>query len=119
MRHLRCRCQAGLFETANADLAGVTRQSERDGWVMALVPSADRSDGCLRYHAAREAGRRASSVNMVGTRNKDRNVDELSPPTTASASGRFEAVAGSSPSAVGKSPMMVAKLVIMMGMNRT
>ena len=42
----------------------------------------------------------------------------MSPPTTVSASGWFASVPRSSPVAVGTSPMIVARLVIAIGMNR-
>src|SRR5690606_12123815 len=62
--------------------------------------------------------RRARYENITGTTNRDSSVDEVSPPTTANASGRLEDAASPSPSAVGRSPMMVAKLVMAIGTKR-
>ena len=61
---------------------------------------------------------RASAMKITGTRNSDSSVDDVSPPTTASASGRFASAPRSSPIAVGMRPITVASEVIAIGTNR-
>ena len=56
--------------------------------------------------------------NITGTRKSDRIVDDVRPPTTASASGWLASDPRSRPIAVGTSPMTVARLVIAIGTNR-
>src|SRR5262249_34590412 len=69
-------------------------------------------------HASTSSGRFARNMNIGGRRKRERIVDEVRPPTTASASGWFASVPFSSASAVGTSPMIVARLVIAIGTKR-
>ena len=66
----------------------------------------------------RPPGACAKKRNITGTRKSERIVDEVSPPTTASASGWFASEPCSRPIAVGMRPMTVARLVIAMGTKR-
>ena len=83
---------------------------------MLMSPGAPRASASRRRSGA--GARLAISRNITGTRNSDSTVDDVSPPTTASASGWFDSVPASRPSAVGSRPMTVARLVIAIGMKR-
>src|ERR1035438_1364498 len=83
-------------------------KGQLDGTGFAIAP-VDGSTGAVRF---------AIRVNIAGTRKRESSVDDVSPPTTVSASGWFASVPRSRPVAVGTSPMIVARLVIAIGMNR-
>jgi len=55
---------------------------------------------------------------MTGTRKSERIVEEVNPPTTASAKGWLASEPRSIPIAVGNKPITVARLVIAMGTKR-